>query len=103
MSTTNLPYVEGDTLTYQCLYDYIPGPGSDDGVVTCQSDGSWSTSTLVCLISKYIVGVLRVSLDFCCVRYQNTRTRFAYELASYFEIFILVLNDVYIEILLEHV
>ena len=39
---------EGDTRTYACNANYGPKDGSDNGVVTCQSNSQWSTSTLRC-------------------------------------------------------
>ena len=48
-------HVVGDILTYQCLDGYSPATGSDNGEVTCQSDGSWSDSSIVCVVGKYIL------------------------------------------------
>ena len=40
--------LEGDTRTYSCNVGYTAAAGSDNGDVTCQSNGVWSTSTLNC-------------------------------------------------------
>ena len=45
----------GDTITYTCTSPYGPASGSDNGVVTCQAGGTWTTSTLTCAARENIL------------------------------------------------
>ena len=45
--------LDGDIRTYQCDSGYTPLPGSDEVEITCQNDGDWSDSDLVCVVGKF--------------------------------------------------
>ena len=44
--------VQGDTRTYTCDAGFGAASGSDNGRITCQANGRWSTSNLECVAGK---------------------------------------------------